>query len=109
MKIKSVLISIGFIFLIVMVMVSCNNSIYNPKNESNKYYKLTDFDSIIIGESTYFDLCVLAPPHNNTVTSYSYGFACDYPKEGGGVIRVKLTPQGDDINDFIVFSIEVIE
>lgn len=51
------------------------------------YYTREDFQSIVIGKSTYQDVYVIAPIETLQITSYG-GF-CDYPMQNGGFADVK--------------------
>ena len=63
------------------------------------YYKKEDFQSIIIGESTYQDVHKIAPIEAMQTTSYG-GF-CQYPMENGGYVRIKFYGK-----DLIVGAVE---
>lgn len=51
-------------------------------------YSINDFDEIIAGESTYYDICIISPKKSMVVTSY--GGYCDFPTETGGSIRISF-------------------
>lgn len=65
------------------------------------YYTLEDFQSLVIGQSTHSDLYDIAP--SDVMLATSYGGLCEYPKQGGGYIHVKL--YGPDL---IVGAIEEV-
>ena len=52
------------------------------------YYKIDDFQSIIIGESTYQDVYKIT--HSETMQVTSYGGFCECPTQSGGYIRIKF-------------------
>lgn len=52
------------------------------------HYTREDFQSIVIGESTYQDVYAIAPMEALQITSYG-GF-CDYPMQNGGYVRIKF-------------------
>ena len=64
-----------------------------------EYYKKEDFQSIVIGESTFNDVYQIAPSESINITSYG-GF-CEYPMQNGGYVVIKF--YGEDL---IVAGIE---
>jgi len=66
---------------------------------SKEYYRIEDFNSIVIGKSSYRDVYNLAPSESMQITSYG-GF-CEYPKQDGGYIRIKFYGA-----DLVVGSVE---
>lgn len=81
-----------FVFMIFMVLITAcgQNSIDNNLNEVSmkEHYCEEDFQSIIIGKSTYQDVYNIAPPKSIQVTSYG-GF-CEYPMKDGKYLRIKF-------------------
>lgn len=72
-------------------------------NETMKsYYTLDDFQSIVIGESTFQDVYDIAPSISLTTTSYG-GF-CEYPSADGKYIHIKFYGA-----EMIVGAIELTE
>ena len=65
------------------------------------YYEKEDFQSIIIGESTFQDVYKIASEGAIQITSYG-GF-CEYPMQNGGYIRIKFYGK-----DMIVGAIEEV-
>ena len=70
-----------------------------PAAEMKEHYTMEDFKTITIGESTYWDVYLVAPSQSMQVTSY--GGICEYPMENGGRICVKFLGK-----DLIVGTIE---
>ena len=67
-----------------------------------KYYCEADFQSIVIGESSAFDICRIAP--GASFYAVSYGSLCELPMEDGRYIQIKFLG-----SDLIVGSIEVVD
>jgi hypothetical protein len=86
---------------LVLFSGCCPRSNINDFGEESmiEYYQKEDFQSIIIGESTFLDVYIVAPTESMQVTSYG-GF-CEYPMEDGGYVRIKF--YGEDL---IVGAIE---
>lgn len=75
----------------MLINTSCEQyaNIGNNSEEPMKsYYTLDDFQSIVIGESTFQDVYDIAPPISLTTTSYG-GF-CEYPSADGKYIHIKF-------------------
>ncbi len=91
-------LTITVCFICVAMLVGCESE----KHPSGKeYYTISDFDDIIIGESTIDDIYSITS--NVPFYASSYGFLIELPKEGGGYIHIKCYgPEG------IVGSIEEV-
>ena len=104
-KIKYGIIVIFTCFVCMALFFGCD-SMPNANNFGEKpmtdYYKIKDFESIIIGESTYQDVYKVASMESIQITSYG-GF-CEYPMEDGNKILIKFCGP-----ELIVDSIEVIK
>lgn len=78
--------------LVSMVWFSGCNSTSSKNDFTGKsmrdYYEKEDFQSIIIGETTYQDVYKIAPTESMQITSYG-GF-CQYPMQNGGYVRIKF-------------------
>jgi len=78
--------------IVSMIWFSGCNSTSSTNNFTGEsmrdYYKTEDFQSIIIGESTYKDVYQIAPTESMQITSYG-GF-CQYPMQNGGYVRIKF-------------------
>ncbi len=75
----------------MLINTSCEqyaNEKINSGESMESYYMLDDFQSIIIGESTYKDVYDIAPPIS--VTTTSYGGFCEYPSADGKHIYIKF-------------------
>ena len=91
---------IFILFLMTMFMgMGCDRDEYEAVN---KYYKLADFDKIIIGESTIDDVYMIAPIEVVRVTSY--GLLGEYPTDDGKLIQIRFIGKEN-----VVGSIDVIE
>ena len=97
---------LGVFVLVLIVLVAflfgCNlKSSEADFNEGNmrKYYTKEDFQFIVVGESTYYDVYNVVPADSMQVTSYG-GF-CEYPMQNGVYIRIKFYG-----TDLIVGAIE---
>lgn len=86
------------------LLVGCKAN-RNTNNSSEAllmdYYTKETFKSIIVGESTYRDVYVIAPTELMLVTSY--GGLCEYPMKNGGYVRIKYYSE-----DLVVGSIEEV-
>ena len=87
--------SYWFVFIVVclslMLLTGCGSTLdkNNSSGASTKaYYSIGDFNSIIVGESTYQDVYKIAPMESMQITSYG-GF-CEYPMQSGGYIRIEF-------------------
>ena len=67
------------------------------------YYTREDFQSIVIGKSTYQDVYVIAPIETLQITSYG-GF-CDYPMQNGGYVRIKFYEKNLIVGDIEEISL----
>lgn len=75
---------------------------YNSEGDTTmNCYKIDDFESITIGESTYQEIYKIAPTESMRVTSYG-GFL-EYPTNDGNKIVIKF--YGPEL---IVGSIEIV-
>lgn len=104
-KIKYWVICMVTCFMSMALFLGCNST--SNTNELGggtmiNYYKMEDFQSITIGESTYYDVYKVAPTGPVQITSYG-GF-CEYPMQNGGCIRIKFCGES-----LIVGAIEEIE
>ena len=96
--------------LVIMVLIfsllstSCQNTT-NPIEESKvpmkEFYNKDDFQTVVIGESTYYDVYDIAPSIFMQVTSYG-GF-CEYPIQENECLRIKFYGK-----ELIVGAIEVV-
>ena len=78
-------------FVLMLSLSSCHSTSTANKYDEvpmNNYYKIEDFQSITIGESTYKDVYEIASTETIQITSYG-GF-CEYPMQNGGYICVKF-------------------
>ena len=101
-KMKKCILLTVVCFAFVFLFSGCDStSNANNINEVSMkdYYKIEDFQSIIIGESSLSDVSKIAPIQPLLVTSY--GGYCEYPTENGRCIRIKFYGK-----DFIVGDIE---
>lgn len=78
---------------LVVIFLSTGCNLLPTKNDFNEvfmkdYYLKEDFQSIIMGESTFQDVYTIAPVESMQVTSY--GGVCEYPMRDGGCIRIKF-------------------
>ena len=97
-------ILIAFCFVLIIFLASCDStSKTNDFNEVSmrEYYKIEDFESITIGESTYQEVYKVAYSESMQITSYG-GF-CEYPMENGGYVCIKFYGK-----DLIVGAIEEV-
>lgn len=67
------------------------------------YYTREDFQSIVIGKSTYQDVYVIAPIETLQITSY--GEFCDYPMQNGGYVRIKFYEKNLIVGDIEEISL----
>ena len=91
---KKRMLTIVLVAVFILSLSACGNN-------QDKTYSKEDFQSIIIGESTFKDVYKIAPLGTMNVTSF--GGECEYPTENGGIIRVCF--YGEDL---VVGSIEEI-
>ena len=87
--------------LIVSAIEEVSESINNAKSEK-KYYSMEDFQSVVVGESTDWDVFRIAPSEPFIATSY--GALCEFPMEDGRYIQIKFLG-----SEMIVGSVEVVE
>ncbi|MBQ3229786.1 MAG: hypothetical protein IJB49_02080 [Clostridia bacterium] len=71
--------------------------------QQKMYYDIDDFESIIVGKSTYNDICDLFPDYGFAVMLTSYGLLAEFPTKNSDYIHIKF-----DKNN-IVFDIKVVE
>lgn len=78
------------IYIVLIVsFAACNSSSNIPDKEAEAvYYNINDFQSLIIGESTFKDVYNIAPDF--TMYAVSYGALCEYLSDAGGKIYVRL-------------------
>ena len=88
--------------LTVSAMNIVAESILNSEEMQKKYYTMEDFQSLVIGTSTDWDVLVIAPGNTEAIAA-GFGAIMEYPTEDGGSILIKL--QGPDM---VVFDIEYI-
>lgn len=92
-------------FFAVLILLAGCGSTSNTNDltavSTRDYYCKEDFESIIIGESTYKDVYNIAPPESVPVASY--GVLCEYPMQNGGCLRIKCCGK-----DLIVDAIEEV-
>lgn len=77
--------------VIIVLIIGCGqklNGSYSGEISMKDYYDKEDFQSIVIGKSTYKDVYSIAPPQFIQVTSYG-GF-CEYPMQNGECLRIKF-------------------
>lgn len=77
--------------LFVFSVTACEQQTDNEDLQEvsmKEYYSKEDFQSIVIGESTYQDVYNIVPLESIQVTSY--GGMCEYPMQDGGCIRIKF-------------------
>lgn len=99
----------GLCFALAFLMFGCNSTSnidgsYTSSSDEvymGNYYELDDFKDIVIGESTFDDVYVVAPTESMQATSY--GGVCQYPLENGGFLRIKFFGK-----DLVVGDIEEI-
>lgn len=85
--------------LIASAIEEVSESIKN--NIENKHYTENDFQSIVVGESTVWDVYKVAP--NVSFYAASYGAFCELPMENGKYMRIKFLG-----SNMTVESIEVV-
>ncbi len=96
-----------FICIVLLMHIGsftgCGITVSNELSESSmrKYYSKEDFESIIVGKSTFKDVFKIAPSPSMQATSY--GGKCEYPAQDGGCICIKFYGK-----ELIVGSIEKI-
>ena len=77
--------------MLTVLIGACKQDL-NIENSSevsmSQYYCKDDFQSIVIGESTYQDVYQIAPP--DCVHLTAYGGFCEYPMQDGGCLRIKF-------------------
>lgn len=95
----------GLCFALAFLMFGCNSTsnIDSSCNEvcMDDYYEVDDFKDIVIGESTFNDVHIVAPAESMQATSY--GGVCQYPLENGGYLSIKFFGK-----DLVVGDIEEI-
>lgn len=103
-RISNLIIFIFVCFAFMVLLVGCRSK-SNTNNSSEvpmrDYYRKEDFESIIIGESTFKDVYEIVATESIQVTSYG-GF-CEYPMKDGGCVRIKFYGK-----DLIVGAIEEV-
>lgn len=83
-----ILVEVGIVLIMALFWVN-NTTLNSDEIEvSMKYYEKKDFQSIIIGKSTFYDVYKVANTQTMQITSY--GGVCDYPMLNGGYIRIKF-------------------
>ena len=90
------------IFAGIFVACACNTDNQILGDTVQNYYTKDDFETIIIGESTYHDVYEIAPDGVMQVTSY--GGMCKYPAKDGYCINIKFYG-----SELVVGSIDVEE
>ena len=84
---------------------STGNATTEKQNEdislTKEYYTLEDFASIIIGESTFYDVYDLAP-NMRFLSGTSYGARCEYPMKDGALC-IKFSGK-----DMVVLAVEEV-
>lgn len=93
MKRNNIIYAVLIALFIAMMLLNTSCEQYsNPNSNAEEsmelYYTLDDFQSIIVGESTFQDVYDIAPPISLTTTSYG-GF-CEYPSADGKYIHIKF-------------------
>ena len=104
MKKKYLIVFIVGCFIFMNMLVGCSSKPSTNHSEvvsMRDNYRIEDFESIIIGESTFKDVYETVAAESMQVTSYG-GF-CEYPMQDGGCIRVKFYGK-----DLIVGAIEEV-
>ena len=92
-------------FLEIAFLFTACNLLYGEKKADmniKDYYVVEDFNSIIIGESSYKDVYEIAALDSIQITSYG-GF-CEYPMKDGRIIRIEFTGK-----DLIVSNIKIVK
>lgn len=90
-KTKDCILFIAVYLLLTIFLYGCiSTSSTNELNEvvMKDYYTAEDFQSIIIGESTFRDVYKVAPTESIQMTSY--GGLCNYPMQSGGYVCIKF-------------------
>ena len=102
-NIISYVVFIAMFVAMMLISTSCEQN-SNPKSNAGEsmelYYTPDDFQSIIVGKSTYQDVYEIAPTTSVTITSY--GGICEYPTSDGKCIYIKFYGA-----DMIVGAIEL--
>ena len=88
--------TIKMLLFAFLLLTCCSGCTLNSKNVAaketesivNKCYGMEDFDAIVIGESTFYDVCAIVPTSKMLVTSY--GGLCQYPMNDGRFICVEF-------------------
>ena len=93
MKRNNIIYSVLIALFIAMMLLNTSCEQYsNPNSNAEEsmelYYTLDDFQSIIVGESTYQDVYDIAPTASVIITSY--GGICEYPSSDGKHIYIKF-------------------
>ena len=99
---KKIALLTSFLAILLLFLCFTNSSFFTSQSEKNivKYYTQDSFNSLTIKESTYHDLCKIAPPSEVYVTSY--GIMCKYPMSDGNYIYVKMYG-----NESAIWEIEI--
>ena len=103
--INIVTVLVVFCFVFTVLLSGCSAKLSKDdldKTSTKDHYRMEDFQTIIVGESTHQDVYKIGPTGAIQVTSYG-GF-CEYPMQNGGYIRIKF--YGPDL---VVGAIEEIE
>ncbi len=101
---KTNILSIFICLMLIFLFPGCETVSHNSEHSEvtmSNYYRKEDFQSITIGETTYYDVYKVASSETMNVTSYG-GF-CKYPIQGGGYILIKFYGK-----DLIVGAIEEV-
>ena len=101
MKKTTALILSLLMFAGMILTCGCSHENVREGNSQN-YYTLEDFESIVVGKSNHTDVYIIAP--TATMQCTSYGGKCEYMMENGNLICIKF--YGEEL---IVGSIEIIE
>ena len=100
---KNVICLVVFLSFVVFICgcESTSGSIELSEVSMKDYFAMTDFQFIVIGESTFQDVYEVFPLESMQITSY--GGCCEYPMENGGYIRIKFYGQ-----ELVVGAIEEV-
>lgn len=82
---------VAIISIIVCIFVFCSTVLFS----GSKYYELDDFNRVIVGESSLFDVWCIAP--NNWFHVTSYGGYLEYPMQDGHRILVEFYGPGQTV------------
>ena len=88
---RIVLRNIGLLCMVLVIVVTtsaCNAHNHSANLSRKKYYSKEDFQTIVVGESTYHDVYEIAP--EGTIQVTSYGGMCKYPSKDGAYIIIKF-------------------